>query len=270
MVSTAKKVKLTFVLGTDLRTGRGTENTTLNYIKYAPSKFEVRVLETDFLPEQRISDTKISSLTKHVKILKMHVKRDKFTKILLFSTFKPLVLIRRLFLDPKLPVTDIKKLKSQQPELYKIVRDTDVAYLVANEYAPLFEGLDIPVIGSNHCWEPSWFFGERPTMKERLIRRANLKFFRYINGFHFFPRNRIYINKMKRRYNVTLPNGIDVKRFRPTTKKHKRIRFLFVANLSRRKGLKTVLDAWDLINDKTNAELHIAGSGPTCQRASTG
>ncbi len=45
------KLSVVFVMVTDLRTGRGTETSVLNYIKYAPfDKVDVTIFQTDSLP----------------------------------------------------------------------------------------------------------------------------------------------------------------------------------------------------------------------------
>lgn len=135
-------MKLTFVTFTDLKVGRGTETVIFNLLKYKPEGIDATIVYTDdpgnnplILSDKNVKD--LIKNSKQIKIQKKSYKSKKFGKI------------NRIYRD-LIDKPAIRTLKSISKPVLEEIRDTDIAYLLYNEYAVFFNGMNIPVIGSNH------------------------------------------------------------------------------------------------------------------------
>lgn len=248
-------------MGTDIRTGRGTENVLINYIRYATSKkSDISIIQTDYLPGQRLSNEEFNKAIKDIKIetfptyhnkLTTFISKDKFSRALNFAIFGEILNKLNLI---------ILSIKFKDTINY-ISENSDIIYFFANGYLPLFKKSKAIKIGSNHCIAPKAIFDKN--YRHHYIHVLNeKKYYKFMDGFHFFPSNSAYIKKLNKPYNIVLSNGVDTRIFKPKYNKNKKvIKFLFVAGLTISKGIKIVTDSWQQIKNKENLELHIAGTG---------
>jgi|GEM_PF-2797527 len=255
-------MKLTFVTFTDLRVGRGTETVVFNLLKYKPAGIEATIISTDDPGNNPLilSDANVTALiqdSKQIKIQKKSFKTKEFTKISRAY--------RDLIYKPA-----IRTLKSIPKPVLNEIRDTEIVYLLYNEYAVFFNDMNIPIIGSNHTsgLELS-VYEENNTFFYRIyFKLLHHIYFKNINGYHVFPYKSQLLQKSKLmqrlnlKYNMVLAPGIDCSLYYPDyTVKNTKLKFLFVASLSGGKGLDMLLPLIEKINN-SRVEFHIAGGGP--------
>ncbi len=247
---------ITLVIHVDLRNGRGSEKVLLNILKYKPENIQIKIIETDYIENQRISDEEINDYLKNVDLIKIHrnvigKKMDSVFKIILNN-----IIFRSYYKD----------IKNISKDDLKNIKKTDIAYLFNNFYAILFTNSNLPVIGSNHAIDPSLFFDKN--VIKRLYYLLYYKiYFKSINGYHVFPKNEYIIkkleNKFKMKYNFVLTNGVDTKIFYPDYNiKNKKLKVFFIASLTYKKGLDILLPLIDKFGNNGNIEFNIAGDGP--------
>ncbi len=244
-------MRLTFLMGFDMRMGRGGENVLFNLLKYTPNDIEVTVLETDLIDRARKTDDAIRSLGNKHRFLKIHTF-NYFTNGLMGQFYRDVILR-----------TSIKDLKNaRKTEVFKQIRETDLAYLFYNYYAIFFQGMGIPVIASPHSGEVLIIGHHRSFVKRVIYSIYHPLYYGSINGYHAFPKNRKDLEGLDLKYKMCLPNGVDTDRFHPDDDAfHERIRFLFIAALLPEKGLDILLPLIESIKDDS-VEFHIAGTGP--------
>lgn len=246
-------VRLTFFTVADLRTGRGCERVLLSLLKYRPDHIKVKIVQTDLLDYERMSKTVIDEIVSGCDIITIRSDVNKYKRILgRFSYMLSRLMSREIAL-------------AKRDGLYEKIRETDAVYLFGNSYSRFFSGMKIPIIGSNHMFDPTFYLkrGRFHFAKKVYFRLviSNL-FYKYVNGFHFFPHFKKFLPQMKTKYNFTLPNGVDTNAFYPLRARNDgRFKFLFVAALTAQKGLDILIP---LIKKSQNhkAEFHIAGTGP--------
>ena len=251
------KLSIVFVMLADLRTGQGTETSVLNYLKYAPfDKVDVTILQTTFLPKERIGQDTIKELTKNVKIITINT----YQRSAIFQFLNKLHTARPIWSLLVFPLA-FKLYKIKNKESFKELENADIVYLLSNNFSGLFKDSKAVVIGTTHCWDPGTVFGRGNKLKLFLHRLEYRRNSRAISGYHVFPNYANYLQNITKKYNFTLGNGVDTDLFHPKEVKNKKVKFLFIANLNECKGVKIVIEAWKRIKDKSNMELHIAGGG---------
>ncbi|ARD84646.1 hypothetical protein FAD_0742 [Ferroplasma acidiphilum] len=249
-------MKLTFVTFTDLKVGRGTETVIFNLLKYKPEGIDATIVYTDdpgnnplILSDKNVKD--LIKNSKQIKIQKKSYKSKKFGKI------------NRIYRD-LIDKPAIRTLKSISKPVLEEIRDTDIAYLLYNEYAVFFNGMNIPVIGSNHTsgLELSVYEEQNTFFYRIYLKFLHQIYFKNINGYHVFPNKSQLLPMLNLKYNMVLAPGIDCSLYYPDyAVKNTKLKFLFVASLSSGKGLDILLPLIEKI-DNSRAEFHIAGGGP--------
>ncbi len=261
-------VKLTFVTKSNLRTGRGTESVLFNLIKKIPEDFQVSIIETDILLKSRLSEEDVKQRTLRCDREIMHIRRIEGNSLKEFF-YKYIHKTFRI---------DISNALKTNVKLSKIISSTDIAFLIFNYYAPLFNGKNCMVIGSEHCG-----FGISPNIQEngeiskKLGFSSKIKFsilnnfyFKRINAFQYFPRSEEWIKSFidQKRINLSfsLPNGIDTEIFYPEINKEKeskidKLKVFFIASLERGKGIETFLYVANKFSNDSRVEFHVAGTG---------
>lgn len=251
------KLSIVFVMVADLRTGRGTETSVLNYIKYAPlDKVDITILQTDFLPERRFSEEKVRELTKNVRVITLKTHQNSTV----YKFLERLHISGQIWRWLVFPIA-FKLYRFKNKESLKNIRNADIVYLFGNIFGELFKGSNAAVIGSTHCFDPGIISSKGKRHKLFHISTYQ-RVSPIISGFHVFPNYSKYLPQLNKKYNLALGSGVDINLFYPKEVKNKKIKFLFIAALSECKGVKIVIEAWKKINDKLNMELHIAGGGP--------
>ena len=252
--ASGNRIKVLFVLNTDIRLGGGVEKVILNYIRYAPrDQFDITVLQTDYMDQQRLADSYVEESLKGINVVRIKGYDHMFDSL---SRSRPGLILANTILIPALlnilSATVYRKTVRQ-------LKDTDIIYLFKNDYYRLFKRLKAIIIGSNHTGLAS----ERTLsnrMEFKLIRKGIVD--RRIDGFHFFPSKSRILPTLGKRHNLILTNGVDTVSYHPSVdRKDGKIRLLYVGRLESYKGILTVLKAWDTIKDSRNLELHVVGGG---------
>jgi glycosyltransferase involved in cell wall biosynthesis len=251
-------INIEFFLFTDISTGAGTENVTLELIKRVPDDFKVKLVETDLMFGQRISNAEIQNYLKNVRIIKFHAT-DKYNIPLSKSFYRDFI---------KRPWN--KEFKTIPEKDRKEILDTDIVYLLNNRYASFFHGVkNTIVIASEHNTLPlfwrqkedvgtlKWFFYK---MSEPLYL---LFYYKPVNGLHVFPNHEKQLNRLHLKYKMVLPNGVDTDIFLPgKANVGGKLRVFFVSRLIKEKGLDIIIPLADKLSDNPDIEFHIAGTGP--------
>jgi glycosyltransferase involved in cell wall biosynthesis len=252
-------MKITYVMGTDIRTGRGSENVLINYIKYSTiKKSDISIVQNHSSSPHRLSTEEVNKVINGSKIYTFPTY-FKLTKIA--TLLKDGSVLRMAFnialVKLNLIILSIKFKKT----INYICKNSDIIYFIANEYIPLFKNSKAIKIGSNHCINPKAIFDK--TYRHHYLHVLNEKrYYKLMDGFHFFPSNSKYVKRLYKPYNFVLSNGVDTNVFKPRYNKNRKIiKFFFVAALTIPKGIKTLTDSWQLIKNKEEIELHIAGTG---------
>lgn len=247
---------LTFFNSGNLRVGRGSEQVLLNLVKNKPKNINITIVQTDASDFERLSQSDVDQIIKGCELITIRTFVNSYRSV--FGKYSYLV--------SKLLFKDVRMAKRGSE--YNRIRDTDFVYLFGNSYSVFFSGLHIPIIGSNHNFDPSYFFSKEKSffvtkLHYLLYFLLKITIFRNINGFHLFPHNKDFISLMRTKYNFVLSNGVDSTFFHPAfTGKNKKIKLLFVGALTNGKGLDILIPIMNNMAKMNNIELHIVGTGP--------
>lgn len=249
-------MRIVFCTLADLRTGRGVENVIFNLIKYSPDDVQIILIQTDRLPNKRVSEDYVLEILKGTDIITIHRHGAQFKSK--FMMFLEEFLIRPAILDYRQAIKEGK---------FENLGHIDLAYLFYNHYSIFFKKYKIPIIGAGHT---------DPLKNPRMFSRKNLKnilyyllyykiyfkiYFKYLNGYHAFPKDVDIFKYLKFKYEMVLPNGIDTSIYYPDFgDKPRKVTFFFNAALNYRKGLDIILSMLDMLGN-IEIEFHIAGSG---------
>ena len=246
-------MKLTFFMLADLNTGRGTENVLLNLLKYKPLEINVTIIVPIRNDGIRIEDSEIKKKLNGAKIIRLNVGINNGGGSMFETAFST------LFVKPVL--RDLRKYRDT--EILQEVRDTDIVYLFYNPYSVFFYGMNMPIIGSNHT-DSMLAFNHQLKLFKNIYRLIIYKlYYKNINGLHVFPGNKYLLCGNNFKYNMLLPNGIDTSLFYPDYNVNNiKIKFLFIAALTKNKGLDILLPLIDKFKSNNKIEFHIAGAGP--------
>lgn len=250
-------MKITFFLYTDIRAGRGTEEIVLNLVKHRPPNVSISIVQTDFFDRIRLSEEQVRGVLEQCEVIKFHSNIPHHSFKTTYGHY-----LDRVYLDLiKRPIRrDLKSLRNTST-LEKI-RDTDIVYLLHNEYAIFFGKTGIPVIGSDQTDSISGILKKQVFYKKVYYKILYILYYRNINGCQIFPSNKDILEKMPFRYKFVMPNGVDTNIFYPKfDEKHDKVKFLFVGALNSGKGLDILLPLIRSLN-MPSAEFHIYGSGP--------
>lgn len=259
-----KKIKVIFVIGSNLGIGRGSEVCLLNYIKYAPlDRFDITIIQNDSSSENRIDSRTIENLTQKIKLITIkdtdniqkisnNIQKisNKIHIVFFYDHF-----IRRVF---------FRLYRITNKTISDELKQADIIYFDCNNNNVLLaSGCKAIKIGSIHCFSPIEYLSCKGI--EGFLHKLDYKMLsRKLDGWHIFPEYSNFNFMSNKNYNLILGNGVDTKIFYPLDKKrysNKKIKLFFVANLAECKGINVVLDAWKVIADKSRFELHIAGGG---------
>ena len=253
--STPKKIKLAFILFTNLRVGAGTETTLFNYINSAPNDlFDVTVVQTDYIENPRLSQEYVREKLSNIKLIEWPDYKNKF-RFLEKNYFTELLL--RVLIEPLLMFLSYHLVYKNLANQFK---DFDIIYLYSNPFSKFFNKSKALVIGTSHTGLSidHSFLGRIST---RLI-QERLRF-RNIDGYHLFPYHSKIFHSFKSRSNFILSNGVDTELYHPPEQRdiNQPLRFIFVGRLEACKGITRLLEAWEVSLSKSDAELHIVGDG---------
>jgi|GEM_PF-6982271 len=193
-----EKMRVLFVLFTNIKTGAGTEKTLYYYLKYADTnRFDITVLQTDFMPVgQMLPDKDLEAIRGKASFVTIH---DYLASSGLLNwrlqIFSPIILT--LFFR----ILKATKYKSAM----KILGQFDVIYVFMNPYSYMFSPGDLVVL-SNQC-----SFGDFHNLMTRIdAKLISLHILHpWAKAVHLFPHNA----EGKRWFSgmpvILLPNGVD-------------------------------------------------------------
>lgn len=245
------KLRLTFAIASDFIGLGGLELMLLQYYKYADkSKYDINIVclnkgkledTINFLKKNGISEDKIITI------------KDADTK---FSYFLENSVTRKIFYGLIRPFASFLIYSFGIKNMLRNHLNSQVVYLFNNElnfYFRKFKGL---VIGHNGMW----VINER-SISFHLIRIKLL--WRRIDGIRLFPQYGELVNKLNRKYNFVLQNGIETALYCPSIneKTWSEVRFLFVGRLDYGKGFDLLITAFSLISKTLDCKLSIVGDG---------
>lgn len=237
---------------TDLRTGAGVEKFLLNLIRHSPKDgIDIKVVQTDYLTSQRVSDEYINETLQGFRTLRMKVYETKFdfmwnNRILgAFSTmiFRPILMT---YLNIK-----------YNRDIIDEVSKADVIYLFKNEYSRYFKKTSGIIVGSNHC---DYHNDKKP---ETILTKKGLEKLVYkgISTYHLFPGKSNFTQFFGDGRTFILPPGVDTKMYYPSSAQKNKLKILFVGRLEKSKGILEFLKVYDLLKEERKFEFHVVGSG---------
>lgn len=248
------KIKVAFIMFSDIRTGRGTEQTILNYCKYFDSnKFEVIVLHTNYLLTQRLPDDSLKEIEKYAELRTFKIFEYPFA----FLRKAPIInflfyLFREHILKPAVK-------RGSDGATFHEAEKCDILYFFSNSFHAYFKKSGNIFIGTNHTNFPKTI--EYVSKLELNLTNAHL-INRRLDAYHLFPGRKSYTDKLGGKYSFVLENGVDTEEFNPPLQEREgKTKFLFVGQLTQAKGFETLLKAWDALQDKEEMELHVIGAG---------
>lgn len=257
------KIKLSFIVETDIRYGGGTEKTILYFNKYMNQNlFDITVFQTNIIDKERLSENEINSiynlknqkkffypsiinnlLKNKEKGLSYHGRKFSKDIFLLFTIFLKFLFTRTI-----------------NRKLYKDLLKSDVIYVVS-DYQLFYLFFPIKLISSK---KPILIFGTHnylPIEKRLLNKFENFILEKMSTAIHFTSPAIYNLSKIKRDIDFIIPSGVDTNNFYPDYHVPEKIRFLFVGRLVGYKGIKELIEAWSLFKYKDHCELHIVGTG---------
>lgn len=257
------KIKLSFIVETDVRYGGGTEKTILYYNKYMNKNlFDINVFQTNVIDRERLSENEIKmiyNLNQQKKFFYPNILNNllkdkgkglsyqgrKFSKdiFLLYSIFLKFLFSRTI---------NRKALK----ELLK----SDVIYIVSDYQ--LFYLFFLKKLISRK--KPILIFGTHnylPIERRLFNKFENLILDKMVTAIHFTSPAIYSLSKIKRNNDFIITNGVDTSNFYPDNHVLGIVKFLFVGRLVEYKGIKELIEAWSFFKYKDRCELHIVGTG---------
>ncbi len=242
-----------FFTPTNMKTGAGVENVFAEYILNKPEWVNVKVIQGDFLPGERMDEGIMKKLRTIAEFETWHIPVERFDDITkhlgILRNFIFTLLIKLIYLP------------HHKREIVDAIKGYDCIYLFGNWWAVLFPR-GIVMVGAQHTDFGFTKGSIISSLKVFLIRTNFL--YRKITGFHLFPQSVQLKNLIKKGNNFLLPpRGVDFESFNIGERKG-RAKFLYVSRLEECKGILFIISVWKELNP--NAELYVIGSGSLEQR----
>lgn len=255
-----KKLNVMFLYIGNLKCGGGVEKALFGIFKNAPyDRFNLTLIQTDYVAEGRLTENDVRKALRgaKVKIITIKSYRNRFLSMIRNES----MLIRNLFrLGFRTPLILLYGHLINRAILKEEVNRADVIYLVGNEdIRNISPRINTVVFGSTHISDLRKGSGRFGIIKDYYRKLL----YKRVNGFHFLNKNLRDNSFSSKEYDFVLPYGIETSLYEPghVLETAEKIKFLFVARLVKSKGVSTLLEAWDGLNNE-NLELHIAGEGP--------
>ena len=245
-----ERLKIVFVLRTNIRMGAGTEKTAYYYMKYLPRNiWDPYLLMTDFIDFERFSlpldiienrIVKIKNLEKKFVFLK-NIPRIGYD---IYELSQYVISYLTAFYNRKI----IKKLGHK-----------DIVFAIYFHGVHFFRMNKTMFVGTDQTIEAV----HGNDLKSKFTYLLHIIFFK---KFHIIQKlsNRQMADYYAGVKTFLLRSGYDPDIFYPRSlSMNSKVTFLFIARLVPGKGLRTLLQAWKIAEDSglKDAELHIIGSG---------
>ena len=254
-----KKIRITFMLSSNMQSWAGGKKTIYEYIKFANrERFEVQIVQPFQYHPTTLSKEQLQNMFKGVKITEFDYPLDYLasrlhSERLMVILSNPILPFRKLIFW----YTRLRNLSL----LRRVETETDYFYVLNNDLAEILSGKS-KIIGCEHTYIPGMYNG-KPV--ENIFAKLALSLtkvgflYRHIMVFHCINKfSEYYISPYKKAFYV--PNGVDTNLFYPEECPHETIRLLFVGRIVPSKGIKELVEAFRMVDDK-NIELHVVGGG---------
>ena len=257
-----EKLKFSMVLETDISYGGGTEKTLLFFNKYLnKDEFLVNIFDTNIIDKKRLSEEEL------IKIYNLEK-----TKKIIFPQ-----ILKNLLYDPKKGISTQKKSISKDLFLFYSIILKFFSFLIFNrkKRIELFKSDAIYILSDYQIfylvfpWKlilkkfPKIIFGTHnylPIERRYINKIENKMIERFTDAIHYTSPAIYNLSKIHREKDFIVQSGVETEKFYPEDHKGN-IKFLFVGRLVEYKGLKELINSWELFKEKDVAELHIVGSG---------
>ena len=248
------KVKILFMIGSNLKLGGGGERSLLNYLKNVPEylkdRLDVTVIQTGSYDRERISTDEIEEVLKAPYIDTITLEKYDFFRIKLSSAGFPDFFARIIWYIFGYPFN-----RRYIRQIKKATRNADIIYLFQNHFSSFIPRGPI-VVGSIHEWLP------KSGIIQFLIKKKVI--WPRIDCFHYYAPQ--FINLLPSGYfeNFYIPSGIGPVYLVPVVKRENATtltKLLFVGRLNYCKGVSLILDVFSSLENKGKYELHIVGAG---------
>lgn len=248
----SEKIRICFVINTDIRTGAGVERTLYYYLKYIDRNiFAPIIVMTDDMDKQRFNfDSKVFESVPIVNI-KSYIARFNFVRSV------PLI-GNLIFFSLQYPVTFLSAY-SIKNILKGSIKKIDILYLSYSQFIIYFPS-NIPLkIGS----EQTLVVDTGGGLVSRMQRLTHILAFKKIDVFHFLSLKIAKCSYLSKPIFI-IPSGIDRERFNLILDSKSRfVQFVFFGRLVKGKGVRTLLSAWEIVmaEGNDNFQLNIIGGG---------
>ena len=250
-----ERLKIVFVLRTNIRMGAGTEKTAYYYMKYLPRNiWDPYLLMTDFIDFERFS-------------LPLDIMEDRIVKIK--NLEKKFVFLKNI---PRIGY-DIYELSQYvisyltafyNRKIIKKLGHKDIVFAIYFHGVHFFRMNKTMFVGTDQTIEAV----HGNDLKSKFTYLLHIIFFK---KFHIIQKlsNRQMADYYAGVKTFLLRSGYDPDIFYPRSlSMNSKVTFLFIARLVPGKGLRTLLQAWEIAEDSglKDAELHIIGVGELSDR----
>ena len=249
-----KEISLVFLLSDNIAYGSGTQQVVLNYIRaFKQTKLNVKitVIDTKRLPGNvRIYDKEyINSVMGNITY-KSLVSLPRFYYFLGKTRYT-----KRIFYDVIEPTTLKVFGRIFYRGLINNLSESNFIICIDNNMVFLFPSkIGAKILGTSHA-----LFGGSKQIK--LLQNNKISYWKRLDAFISLTNDQEIIDMCDKPLFV-LPNGVDVARYYPVKTNNETLKFIFFARLSEEKGVLQLLEIWKKVQNKQNAELHVAGDGP--------
>lgn len=247
-----EKLRLCFVINTNIKTGAGVERTLYYYLKYIDRTIFVPIIVmTDDMDKRRFKfDSKVFESVTIINI-KSYIARFNFIR-------KVPLIGNLLFFSLQYPVTFLS-VYSIKKILKENIGKIDILYLSYSPFIVYFP-YNIPLkIGS----EQTLVLYTSGGLISRIQRLTHIIAFRKIDVFHFLSTKNakdFFVSKPI----FVIPSGVDRERFSLIQgSRNGFVQFVFFGRLVKGKGVRTLLSAWKILMSQGdyNFQLNIIGGG---------
>jgi glycosyltransferase involved in cell wall biosynthesis len=237
-----------FVTPTNLRVGKGIEQTLLSLLKFRPrNAVELLLVQTDYIDFERVDSSFVDSLLKDVDVHRIDLPYNQFLP------FKRIPFCTPVIYGIVIPLLTYFTTFKSNRTVSRLLDGVDIVVLMNNAFYPLVRSRRPLVIGTSHSIPRA---GRTARFAAAFIRTGLVQ--RRIDGYHLhFPPSTVY----GRKYDFVLPSGVDTNEYFPGEDRQDHCtRFLYVGAIEPAKGIPVLLGAWSRI-PHDHVELHIAGRG---------
>lgn len=251
-VANSQRIKIAFVISSNLKDWAGVEHVLYEYIKKKPIDFEVVIIQFKTASVERVSDEFINEEFSHINIISVP---NHLNKLNFFNSYKVTYALNEILIMPAISFF-VKFLVNRKlhkvscyPDIYYFFNAPDAGRLLNKPKHTIY-------VGSEHSWN---FLADNflKKIQTKLILKGLI--FREIDHYHLFPSESQLLDQGLSGF--TLPNGVQTNQYKPNKLEVSNLKILFFARLEECKGTRIVLDVWNILKNFSNITLTVIGSG---------